>query len=186
MLGEYRAYGQSLMLDRGELLFAGPLDNPGLDVRAVRVIDPITVGVQLAGTVSAPTTQIFSSPAMAEADALSYLILGRPLSASDDAETASLEGAALSMGLRQALPAIQRVGQTIGLDELTVRTTTADTGELMAGKQISPRVYIRYTYGLFNRIGGLLMQLRLTDRFSLETRSGDYRSMDLIYTVERE
>ncbi len=186
MLGGYQAYGQNLTLERGELLFAGPLDNPGLDVRAVRVIDPITVGVQLAGTVSAPTTQIFSSPAMSEADALSYLILGRPLSASDDEETATLEGAALSMGLRQALPAIQQVGQSLGLDELTVRTTAADTGELMAGKQITPRIYMRYTYGIFNRIGGLLMQLRLTDRFSLETRSGDYRSMDLIYTVESD
>lgn len=186
LLGNYEAYGQTLELDRGQLLFAGPIDNPGLDVRAVRRVGAITAGVQLAGTVKAPTSQIFSSPAMSEADALAYLLFGRPLSDSGDGETASLEGAALSMGLRQALPAIQRIGQTVGLDELTVQATAADTGEIMAGKQISPRIYLRYSYGLFNRLGGLLVRFRLSDRFSLETRSGDYKSMDLMYTVERD
>jgi translocation and assembly module TamB len=56
----------------------------------------------------------------------------------------------------------------------------------MAGKRLSPRIYIRYTYGLFNRLGGLLMRFNLNDRYSLETRSGDNRSMDLIYTVEKD
>lgn len=123
---------------------------------------------------------------MNEADALSYLLLGRPLSASVDAETATLETAAFAMGLQQALPVIQRVGESLGLDELSVQATSADTGELMAGKRISPRLYVRYTYGLFNRIGGILMQFDLNDRYSLETRTGDYQSMDLIYTVERD
>lgn len=184
--GEYAAYGQRLALDQGQLLFAGPINNPGLDVRATRLIETTTVGVELGGTLNAPTTRIFSEPAMSEADALAYLLLGRPLAGSGDEETATLESAAVSMGLRQALPVIQRVGQTLGLDELSVQTTAADTGELMAGKQLSPRLYMRYTYGLFNRIGGLLLRFSLNERLSLETRSGDNRSMDLIYTVERD
>jgi translocation and assembly module TamB len=186
LTGQYQAYGQTLQIEQGQLLFAGPVTNPGLDVRAIRRVDTTTVGVQLTGTVEAPVPRIFSEPAMSEADALSYLLLGRPLSASGDAETATLESAAFAMGLQQALPVIQRVGETLGLDEFSVQTTAADTGELMAGKRLSPRIYIRYTYGLFNRIGGLLMRFNLNDRFSLETRSGDNRSMDLIYTVERD
>src|SRR5690606_9017380 len=77
--GTYNAYGQPLALERGQLLFAGPLDDPGLDVRAVRVIDTTRVGIELAGTVNEPRTRVFSSPAMSEADALSYLLLGRPV-----------------------------------------------------------------------------------------------------------
>lgn len=184
--GNYGAYGQTLTLEQSRLLFTGPLGDPGLDVRAVRQVEETTVGVRLGGTLSAPITSVFSEPAMNEADALAYLILGRPLSDIGDAETASLESAAVSMGLRQALPAIQRVGESLGFDEFSVRTTAADTGQLMAGKQISSRLYMRYTYGIFNRIGGLLFRLRLTDRVSLETRSGEYKAMDLIYTVERE
>jgi translocation and assembly module TamB len=192
--GSYNAYGQTLQLERGELLFNGPLDDPGLSVRAVREIEattagaaPTRVGVELAGTVTAPRTRVFSTPSMSEADALSYLLLGRPVTGSSGTqETATLQTAAISMGLSQALPVVQRIGQTLGLDELSVQTTDADEGALMAGKFLSPRVYIRYSYGLFNRIGGLLVRFRLNQRLSLETRSGDEKSMDLLYTVEKD
>jgi translocation and assembly module TamB len=134
----------------------------------------------------APQTRIFSQPAMSEADALSYLLFGRPLTGTEGAEAATLESAAVSMGLRQALPMIQAAGEFVGLDELSVQSTDADAGELMAGKYLSPRLYVRYTYGLFNRIGGLLLHFRLTDRISLETRSGDEKSMDILYVVEKD
>src|SRR5699024_1644746 len=34
--GEYRAYGQGLVIEQGTLLFAGPVTEPGLDIRALR------------------------------------------------------------------------------------------------------------------------------------------------------
>lgn len=184
--GAYNAYGQSLTLDRGQLLFTGPLDDPALDVRAVRRIEATTVGVELAGTVKAPRTRIYSDPPMSEADALSYLLFGRPLTGTGSEETATLQTAALAMGLQQALPVVQRIGQSLGLDEFAVQTTAADAGSLMAGKYLSPKVYIRYSYGLVNRIGGLLLRFRVNERLSIETRSGEQKSMDLLYTVEKE
>ena len=56
----------------------------------------------------------------------------------------------------------------------------------MAGKYLSPKLYIRYSYGLFNRIGGLLLRFKFNERLSVETRSGDQKSMDLLYTVEKD
>ncbi|HEY8518739.1 MAG TPA: translocation/assembly module TamB domain-containing protein [Gammaproteobacteria bacterium] len=185
--GSYNAYGQTLRLDRGQLLFTGPLDDPALDVRAVRTIDETrTVGIELSGTVKAPRTRIYSEPPVSEADALSYLLFGRPVTGTGGEETATLETAAVAMGLQQALPVVQRIGRSLGLDELTVQTTDADAGALMAGKYLSPKVYIRYSYGLFNRIGGLLLRFRVNERLSIETRSGDQKSMDLLYTVEKD
>ena len=94
LAGSYNAYGQKLQLERGLLLFNGPLDNPGLDVRAARTIEttvntaePIRVGVELTGTLKAPRTRVISTPAMSEADALSYLLLGRPLTNAAGSET---------------------------------------------------------------------------------------------------
>jgi translocation and assembly module TamB len=193
LAGTYNAYGQKLELERGQLLFSGPLDDPGLDVRAVRAIETTAasgeqtrVGVELAGTVKAPRTRVFSTPAMSEADALSYLLLGRPVNGTGSEETATLQTAAISMGLQQALPVVQRIGQTLGLDEFSVQTTDTDAGALMAGKYLSPKIYIRYSYGLFNRIGGLLLRFKVNERLSIETRSGDQKSMDLLYTVEKD
>jgi translocation and assembly module TamB len=185
--GTYNAYGQILTLQRGELLFAGPLNDPAIDVRAGRTIgDTTTVGVQLTGALKAPATRIYSDPAMSEADALSYLLLGRPLSGTGEEETATLESAAVAMGLQQALPAVQRIGTTLGLDELSIQTTDADTGALTAGKYLSARLYVRYSYGLFSRIGGLLVRFSFNDKLSVEARSGDEDSVDLLYTVEKE
>lgn len=188
--GQYNGFGRSFDLERGRLLFTGPVDDPGLDVLAVREIagtsPPVTVGVQLGGTVKAPTTRLYSEPAMADADVLSYLVIGRPLSESREENTEALQAAAISLGLTQAVPQIQHFGESIGLDELSVRTSEANTGELMAGKQLSSRVYARYTYGLFNRVGGLLLRFRLTDNLDLEARTGDYQAMDLLYTIEKE
>jgi translocation and assembly module TamB len=199
LAGTYDAYGQRLELERGQLLFSGPLDDPGLDVRAVRKLEAnaataatpqaTEVGIELTGTLRNPRTRIVATPAMSEADALSYLLFGRPASGGESGlgseETSALQTAALSLGLQQALPVVQRLGNSLGLDELTVRSTTTDAGELMAGKYLSPKVYIRYSYGLFNRIGGLLLRFKINERLSIETRSGDQKSMDLLYTVEK-
>jgi translocation and assembly module TamB len=195
--GTYDAYGQKLEIEEGQLLFSGPLDDPGLDVRAVRMPETngfgsgvTEVGVELTGTLKQPRTRVFSTPAMSEADALSYLLFGRPVSGSNGAigteETTTLQTAALTLGLQQALPVVQRFGNTLGLDELTVQSTDTDAGALMAGKYLSPRVYIRYSYGLFNRIGGFLLRFQVNDRLSIETRSGEQESMDLFYTIEKE
>jgi len=190
LAGTYNAYGQTLDLERGRLLFSGPLSDPGLDVRAVRTIDTTKVGVELTGTVRLPRTRLIATPAMSEIDALSYLLFGRPATGSnagtDAAETSTLQTATLSLGLQRALPAVQRLGTTLGLDDLTVQPTAADAGELMAGKYLSPKVYIRYSYGLFNHIGGLLLRFKVNERLSIETRSGEQKSMDLLYTVEKD
>jgi translocation and assembly module TamB len=184
--GSYDAYGQSLALQRGELLFAGPLNDPAIDVLAVREIGSTTVGVRMNGTLLMPRVSIFSDPQMSEANALSYLMFGRPISASEGTERATLQSAALSLGLQQALPVVQRVGETLGLDELSIETTDLDAGALMAGKYLSPKVYMSYSYGLFNRLGGFLLRYQINDRFSLETRSGSEKSMDLLYSIEKD
>ena len=186
LTGDYDAYGTPLTLENGRLIFAGPWSNPAVDVRAVRRIEEVTVGVQLTGTLDAPTTRVFSEPTMSETNALSYLLLGRPLEDANAGDSQLLETAALSMGLRQAVPVIEKIGETLGLDDFAIQSTATDAGALMAGKYLSPNLYLRYSYGLFNRIGGLLLRYRINERLSIETQSGVQKSMDLLYTVEKE
>ncbi|MGD2168541.1 MAG: translocation/assembly module TamB domain-containing protein, partial [Gammaproteobacteria bacterium] len=186
LTGEYNAYGNPLALQRGQLIFVGPLNDPSLDILAVREIGEVSAGVQLTGTLRSPITTLFSEPAMSETDALSWLLFGRPLDSTRGAEADVVRNAALSMGLQQALPFIERIGESLRLDDFAIRTTETDTGALMAGKYLNPNLYFRYSYGLFNRIGGLLLRYRINDQFSLETRSGEHNSMDLLYTLEKD
>ena len=52
--GRYRAYGQRLTVRRARLLFAGPIDQPFLDIEAVRITtEPsrtVTAGIRLSGS----------------------------------------------------------------------------------------------------------------------------------------
>ena len=76
--GEYAAYGQNLSIERGYILFNGPVDNPRLDVRAFRArsFDGVRAGVAITGHVKNLNTKVFTEPAKSESEALSYLIGG--------------------------------------------------------------------------------------------------------------
>jgi len=187
--GSFTALGKRLNIDRGALIFSGLIDNPGLDVRTSREVSyqgrEVTVGLLLSGTIRSIETRIFSEPAMSEADALSYLVLDRPLSAAGAGEGGALSGAAITLGLRQALPVAQRVGSALSLDEVGLEGGgDIEETELIAGKQLGSDLYVRYAYGLFNRIGTIKLVYRLSRRFSVEASSGENQSLDLIYSVE--
>ncbi len=79
--GSYRAYGQNLEIRDGEILFTGhSLDNPRLDIRAIRDIfgDPQVeeAGVHIRGNAQNPVIELFTSPPTSEEKALAYVITG--------------------------------------------------------------------------------------------------------------
>ena len=188
--GTFAAFGQKLTLRDGTLTFTGPVDDPLVDVTAIRVIDTIgdtvTAGVHVRGRAQNLTTTVFAEPAMAEADALSYLVIGRPLNEATEAQGGDLSSAALALGLKQATRLTQQIGQTVGLDQLAITGDGGDSTALVAGKQINSRVYARYTYGVFSRVGALLLRYRLTEHLTLEAGVGETQSIDILYTIERD
>lgn len=187
--GVFEAYGQRLTITDGSMLFTGPLDNPFVNVRAVRKIESIegtiTAGIDLRGPAQNLVASVFSEPSMAESDALSYLVLGRPLAQSTATEGSELSGAAVALGLRQATRITGQIGQALGLDELDVSGDGSSTTSLVAGKQVNSRLYLRYAYGVFSQLGSVLLRYRLSRRLTLETSTGESPSMDLLYLVEK-
>jgi len=187
--GSFAAQGQNLKIQNGELTFTGPLDNPIVDVRAVRVIDnfdgTVTAGIHLHGRAQDLTSTVFSEPAMNDVDALSYLVIGRPLNQATESEGNQLSGAAVSLGLRQATRLTEQIGQSIGLDQLSLSGDGGDSTTLIAGKKINSRLYARYAYGIFSRLGTLLLRYRLSDRLTLEAGAGENQSIDILYSVEQ-
>jgi translocation and assembly module TamB len=188
--GKFGAYGKELTIERGTLGFAGPLDDPAVDLRASRRVDwegkSVTAGILLKGTASRPESRVFSDPAMSEADALSYLISGRPLQSANTTDRSAIAGAALSLGVQQASPLTQRLGSAVTLDELGMEGGTLDETEVVAGKQLGSDLYVRFTYGLFNRIGTVLARYKIGRNLSIEAASGEDQSLDLIYSVEKD
>jgi translocation and assembly module TamB len=187
--GVFAAYGQRLTIEEGTLTFTGPLDDPLVFVRAVREIEDLTgtvkAGIELRGRANNITSTVYSTPTMSQADALSYLILGRPLDEATTADGNMLSGTAYALGLRQATMITGQIGQTLGLDQFAVSGSNQSTTSLVAGKQLNSRLYVRYAYGVFTQIGNLLLRYKLSKRLTIEAGTGESESMDLLYLVEK-
>ncbi len=187
--GKFEAFGQKLAIERGTLTFAGPLDNPFVDVRAQRVIETsgktVIAGIHLRGRARSLASSIYSEPAMSEADAFSYLAFGRPLNQTTATEGNELANAAIALGMGQANRITTQIGRKIGLDELVISADGDNATALIAGKQINQRLYSRYSYGVFSRIGTLLLRYRMSQRMILEAGAGETQTIDFLYTVEK-
>ncbi|MEM7279387.1 MAG: translocation/assembly module TamB domain-containing protein [Pseudomonadota bacterium] len=182
--GRFEAYGQDLDISRGRLSFRGPLENPQLDFRAHRQVKIGEVGIEMRGTVNAPESSLYSTPAMPESEILSWLLTGRGLNESSPENGERLSNAAVALGLSRAGAIVAELGGQLGLDRFEI----ADDGNgerLLAGKWVSEALYLQYAYGIFDKLGSVLLRYRLSRRFTLESTSGAEQSLDLIYEVGR-
>jgi translocation and assembly module TamB len=192
--GKYRAFGNELTIDPGRFVFGGgAIDNPGLDVRAYRGLtaqqNVMTgsgeiVGVNLRGTLRRPEFSVFSNPPMSESEIMSYLVLGRPMSSSGD--QSALASAALLYGMQQGTNVAGGIGKRFALDDAYVEGgSEAKETAFVAGKYLSPKLYVSYAAGLFEHTNTFRARYSLTHRWTLQAESGKDSSTDLLYWFER-
>ncbi len=180
----YSAYGQSLEISRGTIVFNGPLDSPLLDFRAQRQVDETVVGIDILGTPGSLESSLFSTPSLPDAEVFSLLLTGRALGSVGASEGSAMADAAITLGLRQAFGVSSAIRDVVGLDTLTIAGSGRD-GRVLAGKQLSPNLYLQYAYGVFDQLSTVLLRLKLNDRLWLESATGDEQYLDLIYSVGR-
>ena len=194
--GSYRAYGQQLQIERGQLLFAStPLDNPGLNIRAVRKLNPNAtiddgqqVGLQISGTARRPVLNVFSDPLMEQSDALSYLITGKPLSQVKGGEGNMVNAAAQALGSAGGNLLAKSVGARLGIDDIGVTDSDALGGNsaFTVGKYLSPRLYLSYGVGLFESGQVLTLRYRLSKRWNFETQNAtNFNRASFNYRLEK-
>lgn len=187
--GRYRAYGQNLEIDRGLLIFQQRIDNPGLDIRAVRRIPSaqVVAGVAITGTLQSPEARLTSEPPMEESEIMAWLLTGRGLSGNSETDNAVIAQALAVYGLEKGSGVTEKIGEKVGLDEISVGSNWETTdASLMLGKQISNRLYLRYAIGLFDALSTVMLRYTVSRRVHLEAQSGsDQQSIDLIYQIER-
>lgn len=187
--GVYQAYGQNLKIERGRLLFNGPPDNPGLDVRAVRQVeDEITVGISVGGSVRQPESTLFSTPQQTQTDTLSYLLTGRALSGVSGGESAILTQAITGLGLAGGESLAQSLGGSLGLDDVGLNSGGGDykQSELSLGKRLGPKLYVKYIVGLFDSLQRIAVTYQINKRLQLEATSGTQQGIDLIYKIDTD
>ncbi|MBW6494137.1 MAG: translocation/assembly module TamB domain-containing protein [Burkholderiaceae bacterium] len=205
--GVFVAYGQKLEVSRGILRFQGELDNPALDIEAVRRFLAVTPGVAVTGTALSPRVKLISTPEVPDAEKLSWLVLGSGLDeAGGGAQTFALRQAASTLLGNDDGTLSGGIGQALGIDVLavgSVRDTSptsaiADRGMLGAqtagtlgsvaqsdvvtiGKRLSSRLYLSYELGLRGVWNLVRIQYDISDRLSLRAQTGTENAVDLLW-----
>lgn len=179
--GRYRAYGQRLTVRRARLLFAGPIDQPYLDIEAVRQTDDVIAGIRLSGSAEQPATQIFSEPAMSQEQALSYLVLGRPLSSTGE-DNNMLAQAALGLGLMGSSELTGGIAKNLGIQDFQLDTQgSGNSTSVVASGNISEKLSLRYGVGVFEPASTIALRYKLSKKVYLEAASGFASSLDIFY-----
>ena len=127
--GTYRAYGQRLDIEQGILRFVGAVDNPMLDILAIRPKLGQRVGVQVNGTALSPIIRLYAEPELPEAEKLAWLVLGRSASGRGG-EAALLQQAALALLGGKGKGPSAGLMESLGLDELSLKGNGGDATPL--------------------------------------------------------
>lgn len=203
--GRFEAYGQTLTVRRGVLTFQGPIDDPLLDIVAVRVGPRVEAGVSISGTARHPRIALVSTPEVSDVEKLSWLLLGRgPDEGGGGADATLLLSAATSLLGPQGSEPISR---QLGLDEIGVRsgnvgssrgllpdrTVAGDSTSssyalsnsqfLVVGKRLTDRLYASFEQALSGSDGVVKLSYRLSRGLSAVVKGGTLNGLDLLYYV---
>ncbi len=191
--GTYFAFGQKLAIDRGQLIFDGRLDNPGLDIVALRRNLAVEAGVTVTGTVKVPVIQLTSNPPVPDSEKLSWLVLGQSLDRSSGADFAALQAASAAILGSHGKPIAASIAQSVGLDDISVGsgsatpasgqsgTPGAENQVISVGKRLTDRLSLIYEQGLTVATNALRLEYELTRSLTLRAEAGTVGSVGLYF-----
>ena len=185
--GTYFVFGQRLEIDRGQLIFDGPADNPAIDVVALRKNVAVEAGVEVTGTVRVPRVRLVSNPPVPDGEKLSWLMTGQGLDRASRADLAALGSASASLLGKGQKPLTTSLANSIGLDDISLRertnaVTSGTTSQVVAfGKRINDRLTLVYEQGLTVANNALRIEYALTRTLTLRAEAGIISSLGLYF-----
>ncbi|QKS29937.1 MAG: translocation/assembly module TamB domain-containing protein [Candidatus Accumulibacter similis] len=202
--GLFDAYGQKLEIERGILNFHGLIDNPGLNIRAVRANLPVEAGVEVTGTARRPIVRLVSDPEVPDAEKLSWLVLGQGPDQQGGKDSSVLLAAAQTILGGQDGGPLKALQRELGIDEFGISSGTLSgsgrplnsriasnsgfsasdttTDQIVSiGKRLSSTMMISYDQSLSNAGSVVKLTVNLGRNLSLVGRAGTDTGLDLLW-----
>lgn len=202
--GVFEGFGQKLAIERGRVNFQGPLDNPGLDILAVRRGLPVEVGVSVTRSAQNPLIRLYSDQALPDFQILSWLVLGRPADESGQDRNA-LATAALGLLSGTGEGIGSQLSRRLGIDEISLRSgefssmgsilprssvagnvrgtgTGVSSDIITVGTRLSENITVSYERAISGTANLVQVSYQLTRRLSVLARAGTENAIDLVYT----
>ncbi|MFO7570016.1 MAG: translocation/assembly module TamB domain-containing protein [Smithellaceae bacterium] len=207
--GRFRTYGVNLNIVRGRLFYAGgPINQPAVDVLALRTVGDVRAGVIVSGMLPHPVVKLYSEPFMQDMDILAYIVLGHPLGSDSAQANLMIMAAGALLTSTQAEKVLREMKNRLGLDTFQIAETTMAQNNLMGykridiaqagtqaqgnvtetmlvvGKYLTPKLYISYGRALFSGGNLLLLRYDLSKNWQVESQTGTESGIDIYYKLE--
>ena len=181
--GKYIAYARKLDIQHGRLIFTGgPIQDPGVDLRATKEFPDVTAGINVRGTLQQPRMSFFSDPSLPQSQIVSLILAGGGLESVQNPKASGAGNEALAQG--GAILA-QQLGSRIGIEDVSLETDLTNETSLVLGKFLSPRLYVSYGVSLTEQLNTLKLRYTLGDHWTVKTEVGQARGADLVYTIDK-
>lgn len=177
----YTTFGRKLSIDTGYFTFNGPIDNPGINIVAMRHNQEVVAGVQVSGTVQAPVAKLVSEPNVPDNEKLSWLLFGH---GTDTGSNLSQQSAMTEAFALLGNAGGKRVAQTLGLDEVSIGQSEVgltDPQVVMLSKALNQRVVLGYEQGLSTAASVLKVTLNLSRFWSIALHTGAVNGVTLLF-----
>ena len=191
--GSYRAWGQRLEIERGQLSFQGPVENPGLNILAMRRNQTVEAGVSVLGSAMNPRVQLYSEPSVPDTEKLAWLLFGHGTDGMEKSDSALLLQAAHSLlsGNDGSKGLTDSILNTVGVDDIGMRSKRETDGKstqiVTVSKQLGRNFRVSLEKSLNGLRDGVQFTLQLSRRWSLVSRVGnDESSAGATYTIQFE
>ncbi|MEJ1966285.1 MAG: translocation/assembly module TamB domain-containing protein [Gammaproteobacteria bacterium] len=180
--GKYTAYGRRLDIERGRLVFSGgPVNNPGVDIRAVKEYPDVKAGVNVRGTLIQPRLSFFSEPSLPQSQIVSLILAGGSI---ESAQNRNNPGQAGNELLAQGSAILaQQLGARVGLEDVSLESGLDNQTSLVLGKYLSSRLYVSYGISFTEQLNTLKLRYTVGKRWTIKTEVGKDSGADLFYTI---
>jgi len=184
--GTYEAFGRKLAIERGVVNFNGPVDNPNLNIRAMRQNQEVVAGVEVTGTVRLPRVRLVSEPNVPDEDKLSWLMFGYGAESNGTTGQRQTGGSALggaAIGLIGGR-AGKSVVQHFGIDEFSIGPSTAGLNEqqvVSVGKALTDQISVGYEQSLTSAANVVKLTWAFSRRWSIIAKGGSINGLSVLF-----
>jgi translocation and assembly module TamB len=108
---------------------------------------------------------------MAQSEALSYIVTGKPLSGLKSGEGDMLGTAARALGTAGGDLLAKGLGTRLGVDATVSDSTALGGAAFTVGKYLSPKLYLSYGVGVFDPGQVVTLRYLMSRRFNFEAEN---------------
>ena len=146
-------------------------------------MDHTVAGFKISGFAQDPVVELYSDPYRNDAEIMSYILFGRGMSRGSESDQLRASEAAAYLGGN--VLAAQAASQ-VGLDEARIEPgTKRNDAAFVAGKYLSPKLYVGYGTGIFETMNTLRIRYILSRNITLQAETGTRETADVVYQIER-